>query len=171
MGPCIAWRFRGNGPPRAAAPTRWPIDRRAVPEEGGHVPPTTRLAAAERAAGPFVIGQTPAQPNCAREVIPAPPFIQARPRPVPPGETGRRRRRPLRAVLSVERQYTSFSLLDRARPVFSFSSGKKKRKWGVQRTSHLHGCIPPPPARASISPPFGGTPPPNRSKKVEDHLI
>ena len=34
---------------------------------------------------------------------------------------------------------TSFSLLDRARPVFSFSSGKKKRKWGVQRTSHLHG--------------------------------
>ena len=38
---------------------------------------------------------------------------------------------------------TSFSLLDRARPVFSFSSGKKKRKWGVQRTSHLHGCNPP----------------------------
>ena len=34
---------------------------------------------------------------------------------------------------------TSFSLLDRARPVFSFSSGKKKRKWGVQSTSHLHG--------------------------------
>jgi hypothetical protein len=34
---------------------------------------------------------------------------------------------------------TSFSLLDRARPVFSFSSGKKKRKWGVQSTNHLHG--------------------------------
>ena len=33
----------------------------------------------------------------------------------------------------------SFSLLDRARPVFSFSSGRKRENGGVHCTSHLHG--------------------------------
>ena len=35
-------------------------------------------------------GQSPAKSDYARVVIPAPPFIQPRPRPIPPGETGRR---------------------------------------------------------------------------------
>ncbi len=54
------------------------------------------------------------------------------------GDIRKKRRHALRVPRpsSPRRGDTSFSLLDRARPVFSFSSGKKKRKWGVQCTSH-----------------------------------
>ena len=50
------------------------------------------------------------------------------------GDIRKKRRHALRVPRpsSPRRGVTSFSLLDRARPVFSFSSGKKKRKWGVQ---------------------------------------
>jgi hypothetical protein len=54
---------------------------------------------------------TPAQSNCAREVIPAPPVIQARPRIVSP--------------------YFFFSF-GPCTARFLFFFWKKKRKWGVQ---------------------------------------
>ena len=46
----------------------------------------------------------------------------------------------------------SFSLLDRARPVFSFSVPQKKRKWGVHCTSHRWLPSPPPGGLPSRNP-------------------
>ena len=99
----VEGQFLGNGLTRGSGPTKrvfrsagmfslwkWPTGRRADPEESGHIPPTTGSAAAERGACPFGEEQTPAKSDYAREVIPAPPIIQARPCSVSPGETGRR---------------------------------------------------------------------------------
>ena len=111
-------RLRRNGPPRAAAPTGGTPSVTAYSaasslREGALgfclADSPAKVAPAKREAGRFVIGQTPAKLNCAWEVIPAPPIIQARPASFPP---------------------TSFTLLDRARPVFSFSSGRKGENGG-----------------------------------------
>jgi len=74
-------------------------------------PANTRGAPAERAAGPFHDIQTPARttPRAESCVL----------------VNHALRRAPVDAS-------PCFSLLDRARPVFSFYSGNKKRKWGVQ---------------------------------------
>ena len=61
---------------------------------------------------------TPVRTNCARVVILAPPFIQPRPRIVSP--------------------YFFFSF-GPCTARFLVFFWKKTRKWGVQRTSHLHG--------------------------------
>ena len=59
--------------------------------------------------------KTPVPANCAREVIPAPPVIQPRPRIVP---------------------HSFFFSFGPCTARFLFFFWKKKRKWGVQCTSH-----------------------------------
>ena len=83
------------------------------------MPPTTRSAAAERGACPFGEGQTPAESDCAREVIPAPPIIQPR-SPVPRG--------PLLLFLfwTVHGPFSRFLL-------------EEKEKMGGAMPSHHHG--------------------------------
>ena len=76
------------------------------------------------------------------------------------GGAGRRRRRPLQGVLSIEAPNTSFSLLDRARPVFSFPSGKEKRKWGGAMNQPSLVASPPRPSGRVPSPLTGRKRPP-----------
>ena len=97
--------------------------------------PTARVAAAKRGAGPFGEGQTPAQSNCAWEVIPAPPIIQPRPRVVP--------------------RYFFFSF-GPCTARFLFFFWKKKRKWGVHCPASILAESPPPEGRVPPSPCAGG---------------
>ena len=98
---------------------------------------------------------TPVRTNCARVVILAPPFIQPRPRVVP---------------------VTSFSLLDRARPVFFFSSGRKRENGGCKGPA-IFMAESSPARRASTGPPPRGplsnTPPcvmiGNHTERMTEH--
>nr|WP_326174724.1 hypothetical protein [uncultured Oscillibacter sp.] len=73
---------------------------------------STASAAAESAAGPFADIQTPAKTE---------------PRA---GGFRKNRKHCLRVPRPTQKPITSFSLLDRARPVFSFSSGRKRENGG-----------------------------------------
>ena len=91
---------------------------------------STASAAAESAAGPFVDIQTPAKTEPRAEGI---------------RETGSTAYAP--PVQPYASPITSFSLLDRARPVFSFSSGRKRENGGCNGPA-IAGRQSAPPARA-----------------------
>jgi len=90
----------------------------------------TRVAPAERGAGPFVDCQTPAHAT-------------------PRGQSFVPERRTTGAPPSPVK--TSFSLLDRARPVFSFSADRKRENGGCNGPA-IAGRQTVPPARASKIP-------------------
>ena len=73
------------------------------------------------------------------------------------GDIRKKRKHALRVPRpsSPRRGDTSFSLLDRARPVFSFSSGRKRENGGCNEPAIIMAEIPPA-RRASTIPPCGG---------------
>ena len=127
-------QFLENGLTRGSGPTGWSIDRKAVPEKADTYP----LPPDERQRKEELVHSSRDKP---------PLNLIAR------GKSFRLRRSFSRAP--VASPVTSFSLLDRARPVFSFSSGRKRENGGCKGPAIFMAEIPPP-ARASITPPPAG---------------
>ncbi len=102
-----------NGLTWGSGPTGWSIDRRAIPEKADTYPlsPDERQRKEELVHSISTKAPARTTPRAGQFVL----VIQT------PGAP---------PSLVPRRAYTSFSLLDRARPVFSFSSGRKRENGG-----------------------------------------